>query len=55
MAYLKKLWQGWRARTVHMEDFENFLYTITTVLLGLLVIRMLVAWYMGRCNLFLGI
>ncbi len=42
-----------RHRAQHMDDFENFLYILTLIFCSLLFIRVLIALYMGRWNLFI--
>lgn len=44
-----------RYKAHHMEDFENFLFMLTTGLFALLFVRSLVALYMGRWNLFIDL
>lgn len=44
-----------RHKANHMDDFENFLCIVTLVLFSMLFVRVLVALYMGRWNLFIDI
>lgn len=39
----------------HMDEYEHVLYMLTIILFGLLLIRSVIALYMGRWNLFVDI
>lgn len=39
-------------KSEHMDDFENFLYVLTCILFVLLLLRSLLALYLGRWTLF---
>lgn len=46
------IWTHIHHRVEHIDDFENFLYVITWILFALIFVRLLVALFMGRWNLF---
>lgn len=44
-----------RNKEKNMDEYEHFLCVLTMILFGLLLVRSLVALYMGRWNLFVDI
>lgn len=46
------IWNCLRRVIGGMDDFENFLFLMGSILFSLLLIRVVVAAFMGRWNLF---
>lgn len=46
------VWHGLQRMFHGVDDFENFLLILVTILFSLLFVRVIVAMIMGRWNLF---
>ncbi|ERT60492.1 MULTISPECIES: hypothetical protein [Megasphaera] len=49
---LTQIFSLFHKKTETMDEFEEFLFVLATILFGLLFVRVLVALIMGRWNLF---